>query len=70
MQGCTNWYWKQKPLQQNIIVPTRTIIHPCLDVVGITVVQNTPTNVCNRIQTEKSIQRYPICLTRVDYDNI
>ena len=32
VQENTNWYWKQQPLQQTIIVPTRTILRPCLDV--------------------------------------
>ena len=58
-----------KPLQQNIIVPTRTIIHPCLDVVRITDVQDIPNTVCNSIQ-EKSIQRNPIIMTDTDYDYI
>ena len=49
MQENTNWYWKQQPLQQNIKVPTRTIIYPRLDVVGVTDVQNIPKK-CNRIQ--------------------
>ena len=31
----TNCYWKHKPLQQTIIVPTRTILHPRLDVIII-----------------------------------
>ena len=70
MQENTNWYWKQQPLQHNIIVPTRTIINPCLDVFGITYVQDTPTNIFNRIQAKKYIQRHPIFLTDADYDYI
>ena len=50
MQENTNWYWKQKSLQKNIIVPTRTITHPCIDVVSITDVEDTPKNVFNRIK--------------------
>ena len=61
---------KQQPLQQNIIVPTLTILHPRLDVVGITDIQDTPKNVCNMIQETKSIQRHTICLTDTDYDYI
>ena len=53
MQENTNWYWKQKPLQQTIIVPTRTILHPRLDVIKIIYVQGIPKNVCNRIQAKK-----------------
>ena len=50
MQENTNCYWKQRTLQHNIIVSTRTIIHPRLDDVGITDVKDNPKNVCNRIQ--------------------
>ena len=67
MQESTNWYWKQQPLQQNIIVPTRTIINPRLDVFGITDVQDIPKYVCNIIQAKKSIQIHPIFLTDADY---
>ena len=42
MQENTNCYWKYQSLQHNIIVPTHTIIHPCLDVSRITYVQDTP----------------------------
>ena len=35
MQENTNWYWKKQPLQQTIIVPTHTIIHPRLDSITI-----------------------------------
>ena len=41
----TNRYWKQQPLQHNIIVPTRTIIHPRLDVIIIRDVQDIAKNV-------------------------
>ena len=41
MQENTNWYWKQQPLQQTIMFPTRTILHPCLDVIIIRYVQDT-----------------------------
>ena len=68
MQENTNWYCKQQPLQQNIIVPTRTILHPCLDDITIMYVQDIPKNVCNSIQAKKSIQRHPISMTGADYD--
>ena len=70
MQESTNWYWKQQPLQHNIIFPTRTILHPGLDFATIRYVQDIPKTVCNRIQVEKSIQRHPICMTDTDYDYI
>ena len=35
MQENTNWYWKQQTLQQTIIVPKSTILHPRLEVIII-----------------------------------
>ena len=70
MQGKCNWYLKQQSMQHTIIVPTRTIIHPCLDVFRITDVQDIPKTICNRIQAKKSIQRHPIFMTYVHYDYI
>ena len=64
-QENTNWYWKQQPLQQTIIVPKRTILHPRLDVIIIRYVQDIHKNVCNSIQ-EKSIQRHPFSMTDAD----
>ena len=50
MQENNNWYWEQQLLQQTIIVPTRIILHPCLDVVEITDFQDIPNTICNSIQ--------------------
>ena len=44
MQENTNWYWKQQPLQQTIIVPTCKILHPRLDVITIRYFQDIPKN--------------------------
>ena len=63
-------YWKQHALQQNIMVSTRIIIHPCLDVVIITDVQEILKTVCNRIQSKQAIQRHPIFMTDDDYGYI
>ena len=52
MQENTNLYWKQHSLLKNIMVPTRTVLHPCLDVVRITDVQDIPKTICNRVQAE------------------
>ena len=52
MQENTNWYWKQKPLKKTIIVPTRTIIHPRLDVVIIRDFQDIPKIFCKSVQAE------------------
>ena len=68
MQENTNWYWRQQPLQHTIIVSTRTIIHPRLDVITIRHVQDIPN--CNRIQEKKYIQRHPNIMTDADYDYI
>ena len=66
----TSLYYKQQPFQRNIIFPTRIILHPRIDVVGITDVQDTPKNVCKRVQAKKSMQRHTIFLIYVDYDYI
>ena len=50
IQENTNWNWKKQPMQQTIIVPTRSIIHLRLDVITLRYVQDTPTNICSRIQ--------------------
>ena len=36
MQVDTNWYWNQHPQQHVIVVPTRTILHPRLEVTLVT----------------------------------
>ena len=70
MQENTNWYWKQQPLQQTIIVPTRTILHPRLDVIIIRYIQDIPKKLCSRNEAKKSIQRHPIIMTDTDYDYV
>ena len=70
MQEITNLHWKQKPVQQTIIFPTRTIPHPRLDVIIRRYVQDTPKNLCNRNQAKKEIKRHPIIMTDADYDYI
>ena len=62
MQENTNWYWKQQPLQQPIIVLTRTILQPPLVVIIIISVPDIPKNFCNRIHAKEDIQRHPIFL--------
>ena len=70
MQENINWYWKQRPLQQTIIVPTRTILHPRLDVIIIRYVQNIPKKLCIRNEAKKEIQIHLIIITDGDYDCI
>ena len=70
MQENTNWYCKQQPLQQTIIVSTRTILHPCLEVITIIDVQYIPRKICGKNKAKKAIQRRPIIMTDTDYDYI
>ena len=70
MQIDTNWYWNQQPKHHVITFPTRTILHPQLEVNVITELHEIPTSVCSRSQAKKAISRQPICLTDVDYDYI
>ena len=51
-------------------MPTRTILHPQLEVDAITDFHSIPTSICSRTQAKKSISRQPICLTDADYDYI
>ena len=60
----------QQPLQQTIIVPTRTILRPHLDVITIRYFQDIPNNLCNTIQAKKAMHRHPIIMTDADYDYI
>ena len=46
MQVDTNWYWNQQPKHHVITVPTRTILHPQLEVDEITDFHEIPTRVC------------------------
>ena len=67
MQVDTNWYWNQHPRQHVITVPTRTILHPQLEVNAITDFHEIPKSVCNRTQAKKIISRQPIRLTNSDH---
>ena len=53
MQENTNWYWRLQPLQQTITFPTRTILHPCLEVIIIRYVQEIPNNLFGRNEAKK-----------------
>ena len=53
MQVDNNWYWNQQPKHHVITVPTRTIIHPQLEVDAITDFREIPTSVCSRTQAKK-----------------
>ena len=45
-QEKTKLYWEKKQ-QQFIIVPLRTIVHPCLDVMAVKDVHNIPKTICS-----------------------
>ena len=70
MQIDTNWYCNQQTKHHVITVPTRTILHPQLEVDAITEFHAIPTIVCYRTQAKEAISRQPICLTDADYDYI
>ena len=36
MKDNTKWYWEQSTQQNNIIIPTRTIVYKCLDIMTVT----------------------------------
>ena len=52
------------------MVPTRTILHPSLEVIIIIYVQEIPKKLCGRNEAKKSTQRHPIIMTDADYDYI
>ena len=70
MQVDTNWYWNQQPNNHVIPVPTRTILHPKLEVNAITDYNAISASICSRTQAEKAISRQPICLRDYEYDYI
>ena len=70
MQIYNTWYLNQQPKHPVITVPTRTILHPQLEVNAITDFHAIPTSVCSRTQAKKSISRQTIYFTDADYDYI
>ena len=57
--------------KQNVIkVPTRTKLHPQLEVNAVTNFHTIPTGVYMRTQANTYIPRQPICLTDSDYGYI
>ena len=67
IKDINKFYWEQTQQQQNIIVPTRRIVHPCLDIIILTEVKQTPKRACNRHQSCKAIKRHLIHLTDSDH---
>ena len=56
MQIDTNWYWNQQPKHHVVTVPTRTILHPQLEVNSITDFHSIFTSVCSITQKKKPSQ--------------
>ena len=56
MQVDTIWYWNQHPQQNFITVPTRTIIHPLLEVNAVTDFHAIPKSIFNMTQAKNSHQ--------------
>ena len=70
MRIYTNWYCNKHPQQHFITVPTRTILHPRLEVNALTDFRTIPKIVCTRTQASIYISIQPICLTDSNYDYI
>ena len=56
MQVDTNWYWNQQSKHHVITVPTRTILHPQLEIDAITDFHAIPTSICSRTQAKNPSQ--------------
>ena len=50
MQEKSEWFWEKKYQQQAIVVPSLTIVHPCLDVMVMKYVNYIPRGVGNKNQ--------------------
>ena len=55
MQVATNWYCNLQPKQHVVTVPTRTILHPQLEVNAVTDFHAITTSLCTRAQAKKKI---------------
>ena len=53
-----------------MIVPTRAIVHSCIDVVAVKYVRYIPRSVCNINRAKNDLQIHPIYLTDSDHDSI
>ena len=70
MENNTYCYWGQLKQHNNSIVPTRTILHPCLDVMSVTDANHITNIVYNRNQARKALKGHPIFLTDSDHNFI
>ena len=51
-------------------MPTRTIVHPCLDSTDVKDISDIPRILLNKKQSLKSPQRHPIYISGADHDHI
>ena len=56
MKATTNWYWKQNQNEHIVIILTRTIVTPVLDVSLIKNIADIPRSVVNKNQSRQDIQ--------------
>ena len=63
MKANKNWYWKQLGTKESVIIVTRTIVHPCLDVSTIKDVADTPRSLCNKKQARKAVKIHTIYIS-------
>ena len=56
-KSTTTWYWEKTHKKQVIVIPTCTILNPCLDVFVVKYVQDIPRSICNRNQARRDLQR-------------
>ena len=70
MKENMKWYWYQKHQQKIIVIPTCTILHPCLDVILVKCIQDIPRSFCNWNQANQDLQIIPICVTDSNHDYI
>ena len=69
MQENKNCYW-DKNQQQVTIVPTHTIVHPCIEIMVVKYFQDIPRSVFNINQSRQALQIRTIRLTESDNDFI
>ena len=68
MKYNSKWYWGKSPQQNDIIIPKRTIVHPCLGIIAANEVRKTKK--CNKNQPCNAIKIRYICLTDFYHDYI
>ena len=70
MKYNTNRYWVKLQQQNNIIVTTHIIVHPCLYVMSVTELKQIPKSVWDINQARNTLQRHTIYITDYDCDYI